>query len=1096
MQIVRKLFLKVLGLLLLSSAQVVAKDIDPTIKKRIKEGSKQFNSLLAQNAWNDRHGLSHLNQYVFGDVKWIAANNGTLENTAVAEINQLLVAYNTNKENKYTYNAVKLYFYIGGTQGFKVRKPNRNETTAQMMARLKRQNDKGRQEYEAYQKALNKEAAIMKGIRNNAPAEFRNATYNMMAGMAVYIGGYDGTIAKNEVFVLGVNGFLPSKKLSDANQIISGYLKTKTYAHRKRMVNLPKDIRPAEVKAYRAKEVKAMVATLTTELGSYHPVKRPIEVDFNVEYPQGFTITHQAKQLKALETRIPTKSQKELDGKVEVWNYTGIEAKGFAFGATKDDKLRMQFIKRIIVVVTNDQTPKTVRFDITNRRGKFEPGTDEMLFWVHYTAPNEYKADYWFSAEVEARLQQIKEQRSMKALIGRIMLKGVDVFVKNSAEVASAIYYVTHMVSQAIDGLKIPERFWNPDHSSYIKGFDWVVSIMMGDYLNTGLATRNFAFGCGLWNGAVKTVGDLVKLVEMVSGYIGEISVRAKTDASFSQLREKGVLNVIEEALGKHFDEMGKMGHKGVYLLAEDVIFVASFCVGAGELGIFARAGKLSNLATKTGRVLTKLGKLSARMQLGKFGLKFKRLVKFGKEGSSGKIEVVSKGKVVAEVRRGEEILRIRSNFATREVDDIAALRSRGDASEPMRGRLADGTETEVVLVRNRQGPNDEITHCKPNGKRTCFVAGTLILTKDGYKKIEDTRVDDWVWAYDVRTGKQVLKRVTAVFRRRATALVIIEVNGEIIYSTREHPFYVNNRWKKAKDLTAADSLQTYSGCKKAIQRIGYKDTLVNVYNFSVAEVHNYYVGKGYLVHNASGYGLESVRQALAQTGYKLDKLYAAIEDMFNKKLINNRKIDIEDFITNHFTKNYINRVNKFIKKMKKLGLTPDEAYAIYLYGTKYLYARVNNTLRHSPDIDISAYTKLVNDGLDKLPPLTDKRLFRGLEFTMDRKPIPALMDNYVKEMKALLTQKQPYITKGYSSATAKISRYFERSPVRIIIYPPKGEQFILKGKDISGLAQTVFNSTKPIRELLYRTGSKFMVESIDDITNPGTVLIILREIK
>jgi hypothetical protein len=46
-----------------------------------------------------------------------------------------------------------------------------------------------------------------------------------------------------------------------------------------------------------------------------------------------------------------------------------------------------------------------------------------------------------------------------------------------------------------------------------------------------------------------------------------------------------------------------------------------------------------------------------------------------------------------------------------------------------------------------------------------CFIAGTLVLTEDGHKKIEDIKAGDKVWAYDEKTGKKELKEVTKLFR-------------------------------------------------------------------------------------------------------------------------------------------------------------------------------------------------------------------------------------------------------------------------------------------------------------------------------------------
>ena len=74
-----------------------------------------------------------------------------------------------------------------------------------------------------------------------------------------------------------------------------------------------------------------------------------------------------------------------------------------------------------------------------------------------------------------------------------------------------------------------------------------------------------------------------------------------------------------------------------------------------------------------------------------------------------------------------------------------------------------------------------------------CFKAGTLILTEDGYKKIEDVEVGDKVLSYNEDTGNSDYKEVVRLFRNTTEKWVHIDVNGETITCTSEHPFYIFN---------------------------------------------------------------------------------------------------------------------------------------------------------------------------------------------------------------------------------------------------------------------------------------------------------------
>ena len=78
-----------------------------------------------------------------------------------------------------------------------------------------------------------------------------------------------------------------------------------------------------------------------------------------------------------------------------------------------------------------------------------------------------------------------------------------------------------------------------------------------------------------------------------------------------------------------------------------------------------------------------------------------------------------------------------------------------------------------------------------------------------------------------------------------------LTTNTETIYTTVEHPFYVNNGWVNASHLHAGDTLFSGTSAIIIVNSIFFIDTLVNVYNFTVETDHDYFVGEsGVLVHN------------------------------------------------------------------------------------------------------------------------------------------------------------------------------------------------------------------------------------------------------
>ena len=158
---------------------------------------------------------------------------------------------------------------------------------------------------------------------------------------------------------------------------------------------------------------------------------------------------------------------------------------------------------------------------------------------------------------------------------------------------------------------------------------------------------------------------------------------------------------------------------------------------------------------------------------------------------------------------------------------------------------------------KNTGGP--EARNVKPgkSGCNTCpctsFPAGTLVSLK-GNKliPIEKVKVQDVVWTYNQQNNKAELATVSATMSRMAPGLMEITVDKEILKATSEHPFWVEGKgWIQAEDLKVGYELKTQSNAKVKISKVTYNQKSTTVYNFTVAQLHNYYVGNTkVLVHN------------------------------------------------------------------------------------------------------------------------------------------------------------------------------------------------------------------------------------------------------
>lgn len=94
-----------------------------------------------------------------------------------------------------------------------------------------------------------------------------------------------------------------------------------------------------------------------------------------------------------------------------------------------------------------------------------------------------------------------------------------------------------------------------------------------------------------------------------------------------------------------------------------------------------------------------------------------------------------------------------------------------------------------------------------------CFTAGTKIHTKDGFKNIEAIKAGDYVWSENPETHEKALKKVKKIFVREKDSIIRLAINGEVIETTHEHPFYVEGRgFIAAGELKAGDEVRLESG--------------------------------------------------------------------------------------------------------------------------------------------------------------------------------------------------------------------------------------------------------------------------------------------
>ena len=167
-------------------------------------------------------------------------------------------------------------------------------------------------------------------------------------------------------------------------------------------------------------------------------------------------------------------------------------------------------------------------------------------------------------------------------------------------------------------------------------------------------------------------------------------------------------------------------------------------------------------------------------------------------------------------------------------------------------------------------------SYYRGGGGGGCFLAGTQVLTEEGFKPIESIQEGTEVYAHNTKTGQWVMKKVVGTMVHQYEGdTITIETGNTEIESTGNHPFWVvegknlgkrpfaadvplgeqrltgQGRWVEARHLRPGDVLQVLNSEELTVTSLSFNRKQAPVYNLSVEDSHTYTVGQdGILVHN------------------------------------------------------------------------------------------------------------------------------------------------------------------------------------------------------------------------------------------------------
>lgn len=123
-----------------------------------------------------------------------------------------------------------------------------------------------------------------------------------------------------------------------------------------------------------------------------------------------------------------------------------------------------------------------------------------------------------------------------------------------------------------------------------------------------------------------------------------------------------------------------------------------------------------------------------------------------------------------------------------------------------------------------------------------CFVKGTLVATLSGLKPIEQIRIGDDIYAFDLRVQDLVPQKVIQTLEVREEEILVLDFGAEKIRCTPLHQFYTG-QWIPAKELDRGDRVLSLEGSWKELKEIRREVESQSVFNLHLNETHNYFAG-------------------------------------------------------------------------------------------------------------------------------------------------------------------------------------------------------------------------------------------------------------
>jgi hypothetical protein len=240
--------------------------------------------------------------------------------------------------------------------------------------------------------------------------------------------------------------------------------------------------------------------------------------------------------------------------------------------------------------------------------------------------------------------------------------------------------------------------------------------------------------------------------------------------------------------------------------------------------------------------------------------------IKIGFRNAAGNLkrsadEIVRLIKLAGEIL--EDIVNYIKKAPERVFEIIKSIFSKDDELKIV-AKASDGvTDVEVVISRSKlkkilmdeNGMTDEAAEMSIKiVEGGCFSGDTLVMTREGLKRIDKIEEGDYVLSKDVNSGIIDYKEVETVYVKSTYEYVHLKFGNEEIRTTASHLFFTySGWWKAAENVEVGDSILTSEGGFETVTGVDIEGLYQpgKIYNLSVEDYHTYFVGtNGLLVHN------------------------------------------------------------------------------------------------------------------------------------------------------------------------------------------------------------------------------------------------------